>query len=65
MSNRLANKLRTIMLLPVFTTIPHARRLEIARNRKIDQFDNDIDVVVYAEFDNETEVGARKAHGLC
>ncbi|GEC59290.1 MULTISPECIES: Dabb family protein [Bradyrhizobium] len=53
------------MLLPVFTTIPHARRLEIARNRKIDQFDNDIDVVVYAEFDNETEVGARKAHGLC
>ncbi|MGY3591601.1 hypothetical protein ACVIGB_008816 [Bradyrhizobium sp. USDA 4341] len=50
--------------LAVLTTIPHARRLEIARNRKTDRFDNDIDVVVYAEFDNETELAAYKAHGL-
>ncbi|WP_050386071.1 Dabb family protein [Bradyrhizobium pachyrhizi] len=50
--------------LAVLTPIPHARRLEIARNRKTDQFDNNIDVVVYAEFDNETELGAYKAHGL-
>ncbi|WGR90729.1 Dabb family protein (plasmid) [Bradyrhizobium sp. ISRA443] len=50
--------------LAVLATIPHARRLEIARNRKADQFDNDIDVVVYAEFDNETELAAYKAHGL-
>ncbi|QOZ24201.1 Dabb family protein [Bradyrhizobium sp. CCBAU 51753] len=50
--------------LAVLTTIPHARRLEIAHNRKSDRFDNDIDVVVYAEFDNETELAAYKAHGL-
>lgn len=50
--------------LAVLTTIPHARRIEIAHNRKTDQFDNDIDVVVYAEFNNETELAAYKAHGL-
>jgi Stress responsive A/B Barrel Domain len=37
--------------LSVLTTIPHARRLEVARNRKTDQLGNDIDVVVYGERD--------------
>ncbi|MGY3287011.1 hypothetical protein ACVWW5_008516 [Bradyrhizobium sp. LM3.4] len=50
--------------LSLLTTISHARRLEIARNRKADQFGNDIDVVVYGEFDNETELAAYKAHDL-
>src|SRR5258708_30692446 len=50
--------------LSVLTTIPHARRLEVARNRKNDQLGNDIDVVVYGEFDNETELAAYKAHDL-
>lgn len=50
--------------LSILTTIPHARRLEIARNRKTDQLGNDIDVVVYGEFDNETEFTAYKAHDL-
>ncbi|MCK1496718.1 Dabb family protein [Bradyrhizobium sp. 188] len=50
--------------LSVFTLIPHARRLEIARNRKSDQLGNEIDVVVYGEFDNETELAAYKAHDL-
>lgn len=50
--------------LSVLTAIPHARRLEVARNRKTDQFGNDIDVVVYGEFDNETELEAYKAHHL-
>jgi hypothetical protein len=50
--------------LSVLTAIPHARRLEIARNRKTDQLGNDIDVVVYGEFDNETELAAYKAHDL-
>ena len=44
--------------------IPHARRLEVARNRKTDQLGNDIDVVVYGEFDSETELAAYKAHDL-
>ncbi|WP_404558845.1 Dabb family protein [Bradyrhizobium niftali] len=50
--------------LSVLTTIPHARRLEIARNRKADHFCNDIDVVVYGEFDNEVELAAYRAHEL-
>ncbi|OSI73785.1 stress responsive protein [Bradyrhizobium canariense] len=50
--------------LSVLTTIPHARRLEVARNRKTDQLGNDVDVVVYGEFDNETELAAYKAHDL-
>ncbi|WP_314957362.1 Dabb family protein [Bradyrhizobium cosmicum] len=55
---------RIIESLRVLTTIPHARRLEVAPNRKADQLGNDIDVVVYGEFDNETELAAYKAHDL-
>lgn len=50
--------------LSILTEIPHARRLEVARNRKTDQLGNDIDIVVYGEFDNETELKAYKAHDL-
>lgn len=50
--------------LSLLTTIPHARRLEVARNFKTDQLGNDIDVVVYGEFDNEAELAAHKAHEL-
>jgi Stress responsive A/B Barrel Domain len=50
--------------LSVLTTIPHARRIEVGRNRKTDQFSNDVDVVVYGEFDNETELAAYRAHEL-
>ncbi|OCK54010.1 Dabb family protein [Bradyrhizobium sp. LMTR 3] len=55
---------RIIEGLSVLTTIPHARRLEIARNCKTDQLGNEIDVVVYGEFDNEKELAAYKAHDL-
>lgn len=50
--------------LSILSTIPHARLLEVGRNRKADQFGNDIDVVVYGEFDNERELAAYKAHEL-
>jgi hypothetical protein len=50
--------------LSVLTAIPHARRLEVARNRKTDQLGNDIDVVVYGEFETEMELAAYKAHDL-
>ncbi|MEY9981514.1 hypothetical protein ABH995_000851 [Bradyrhizobium yuanmingense] len=50
--------------LSVLAAIPHARRLEVARNRKTDQLGNDIDVVVYGEFDDETDLAAYKAHHL-
>ncbi|WP_244622164.1 Dabb family protein [Bradyrhizobium ivorense] len=44
--------------------MPYARRLEIAYNRKSDQLGNDVDVVVYGEFDSETDLAAYKAHDL-
>ncbi|SFN64326.1 Stress responsive A/B Barrel Domain [Bradyrhizobium sp. Rc3b] len=50
--------------LSLLTTIPHASRLEVARNRKADQLGNDIDIVVYGEFDSEAELAAYKAHDL-
>ncbi|TYL70434.1 Dabb family protein [Bradyrhizobium cytisi] len=50
--------------LSVLTAIPHARRIEIARNCNTDQLGNDVDVVVYGEFDNETALAAYKAHEL-
>jgi hypothetical protein len=50
--------------LSVLTRIPHARLLEVTRNRKTDQFGNDIDVVVYGEFDSEADLAAYKAHEL-
>ncbi|MGY4182948.1 hypothetical protein ACVIHH_008239 [Bradyrhizobium sp. USDA 4518] len=55
---------RIIEGLSVLTSITYARRLEIARNRKSDQLGNDIDVVVYGEFDSETDLAAYKTHDL-
>lgn len=48
--------------LSLLTTIPHARKLEIARNAKTDPFGNDIDVIVYGEFDDEAALAAYKSH---
>lgn len=48
--------------LSLLTTIPHARTLEVARNAKTDPFGNDIDVIVYGEFDDEAALAAYKAH---
>ncbi|QLP98858.1 MAG: Dabb family protein [Rhodoblastus sp.] len=48
--------------LSVLTTIPHARKLEIARNAKADPFGNEIDVIVYGEFDDEAALAAYKNH---
>lgn len=50
--------------LLLLTRIPHARRLEVARNRKTDQLGNVVDVVVYGEFDSDLELAAYKAHDL-
>lgn len=55
---------RIVAGLAVLVQIPHARRLEVARNRKSDQLGNDIDVIVYGEFDSEVELAAYKAHDL-
>ena len=50
--------------LSILTGIPHARKLEVARNKKTDQLGNDVDAVVYGEFDDEAALAAFKAHDL-
>lgn len=48
--------------LSLLGTIPHVSHFEVTQNRKVDQIGNDIDVVVYAEFENEAALRAYKAH---
>ncbi|MEQ1953620.1 Dabb family protein [Mesorhizobium sp. CN2-181] len=44
--------------------IPHSRLFEVSRNMKVDPIGDDVDVVVYAEFENEAALAAYKAHPL-
>lgn len=48
--------------LRLLGTIPHVSHFEVTPNHKVDQIGNDIDVVVYAEFENEAALRAYKAH---
>ncbi len=48
--------------LRLLATIPHVSHFEVAENRKVDQIANEVDVVVYAEFDSETALRAYKQH---
>jgi hypothetical protein len=43
-------------------TIPHASLFEVTLNTKVDPLSDEIDVVVYAEFPDESAVAAYKAH---
>ncbi|MBZ9662753.1 Dabb family protein [Mesorhizobium sp. ESP-6-4] len=44
--------------------IPHSKHFEVTLNTKVDQFSNAIDVVVYAEFEDEAALAAYKAHPI-
>lgn len=50
--------------LELLGQISHSMHFEVTRNTKVDQFGNDIDVVVYAEFADEAALAAYKAHPL-
>lgn len=50
--------------LDLLRQIPHARHFEVVRNRKVDLFANEVDVVVYAEFEDDAALAAYKAHPL-
>lgn len=50
--------------LSILAEIPHALKLEIGTNVKSDQLGNDVDLVVYGEFENEEALAAYKAHPL-
>jgi hypothetical protein len=44
--------------------IPHARHLEVCRNARKDDLSREIDLVVYAEFDDYEQLERYKAHPL-
>jgi hypothetical protein len=44
--------------------IPHSRLFEVSLNTKVDPFCDEIDVVVYAEFEDQAALAAYKAHPL-
>ncbi|TKB41462.1 MAG: Dabb family protein, partial [Mesorhizobium sp.] len=44
--------------------IPHSRHFEVTLNTKVDPLSDEIDVVVYAEFEDEAALAAYKAHPL-
>jgi hypothetical protein len=48
--------------LSILTGIPHATVLEIGENVKTDQWDRDVDIIVYGEFEDEAALAAYKAH---
>jgi len=50
--------------LSLLTQNPHASVLEIGTNVKTDQLGNDVDLVVYGEFEDEAALAAYKAHPL-
>ncbi|PWE48376.1 stress responsive protein [Thioclava sp. NG1] len=50
--------------LRLLTQIPHAKRLEIALNRKSDPTSKEVDVIVYGEFADDAALAAYKAHAL-
>lgn len=50
--------------LKLLTQIPHALRLEVARNRQSDQLSKEVDIVVYGEFASHADLAAYKAHPL-
>jgi len=44
--------------------IPHSSHFEVSKNTKVDPFCDRIDLVVYAEFEDEAALAAFKAHPL-
>lgn len=50
--------------LGLLAEIPYARHFEIGFNLKHDLFGNEVDLVVYAEFEDTAALAAYKAHPL-
>jgi len=55
---------RIVEGLELLGQIPHSEHFEVVRNSKVDQYGNDVDVIVYAEFADEAALAAYKAHPI-
>lgn len=50
--------------LSLLQKIPHARTFEVVENNRVDALSSEVDVVVYAEFENDAALQAYKAHPI-
>lgn len=48
--------------LSLLAAIPHASTFEVVQNSRVDALSGEVDVVVYAEFENDAALQAYKAH---
>jgi hypothetical protein len=55
---------RIVEGLELLGQIPHSEHFEVVQNAKVDQFGNDVDVIVYAEFADAAALVAYKAHPI-
>ena len=50
--------------LSILKSIPHSNVLEVIRNTKVDPWSDEIDIVVYGEFDDQQALADYKSHPL-
>ena len=50
--------------LSMLSAIPSVKHFEVSRNRNEDRFANDVDVIVYAEFEHDAALKAYRAHQI-
>lgn len=55
---------RIVAGLQILSAIPHPTYFEVRQNRQQDALSSEVDVIVYAEFDNQEALAAYKAHPL-
>jgi len=48
--------------LSMLAKISHARLFEVSQNRHVDSFSDEVEVIVYAEFESQTDLTADKNH---
>lgn len=47
-----------------YSEIPGVKNFEIGRNRKIDTWENDVDIVLHAQFETDADLIAYKQHPI-
>lgn len=50
--------------LSALAEIPHSRLFEVVENKRVDALSGEIDVIVYAEFDDDASLAAYKGHKI-
>ena len=59
-----ADVTRIVDGLSMLADIPHASVFEVVQNSQVDALSGEIDVVVYAEFDDDAALQAYKSHQI-